>query len=92
MGSISKIHIVKKDTVIQDYRYGGLRMIDFSKFITALKSRWIRRILHSNSKWVPLVETIIHCKADYLWNRGSLFGFDYNKSFLERGFLMLDSG
>lgn len=64
---------------------GGTKMIDY-RFITALRSTLVRRILHSNSKWVPLVETIIHCKTDYLWKRGSLFGFDYYKSFLERGF------
>lgn len=38
----SKIHKVKRETVIQSYKYW--------KFITALKPVWITRILYSNSK------------------------------------------
>ena len=51
-------------------------MIDYRKFITALKSTWIRRILHSNSKWVPLLESVIHCNTGNLWKRGFLFVLD----------------
>lgn len=45
-------------------------MIDNRKFITALKSTWIRWILHSNSEWVPLLKSTIHCNTGYLWKRG----------------------
>lgn len=62
-----------------------LKMIDNRKFITALKSTWIRWILHSNSEWVPLLKSTIHCNTGYLWKRG------YYKSFLEGYFIMLDS-
>ena len=37
-----KIHKVKKNIIIQEYRFGGLKMIDYFEFITALKSSWIR--------------------------------------------------
>lgn len=42
-----KIHQGKseKDTIIQDDKYRGLKMIDYRKFITAL-SIWIIKMLH----------------------------------------------
>lgn len=41
-----KIHkLKKKDTVIQDYKYRGFKMTDYRKYLAALKSTWIRRIL-----------------------------------------------
>jgi hypothetical protein len=33
----SKTRKIKKNTVIQDYKYGGLKMIDYTDFISALK-------------------------------------------------------
>ena len=33
----NKVHKIKKNTIIQDYKDGGLRMVDYSEFILALK-------------------------------------------------------
>ena len=33
-----KIHKVKKNIIIQEYRFGGLKVRDYFVFITALKS------------------------------------------------------
>lgn len=51
-----KVHKIKKNIVIQDYRLGGLKMIDLSDFTLALKSSWIRRLLTLKSKWLNLLE------------------------------------
>lgn len=41
----------------------------------------IRNImLHSKSKLVPLLESIIHCNTGNLWKRGSSFVFDIFKT------------
>lgn len=44
----SDIQKIKKNTIIQDYNQGGLKMIDYREFMLALKSTWIRRLLHSS--------------------------------------------
>lgn len=51
----SNIHKIKKNTIIQDYNQGGLKMIDYKEFMSALKSTWIRRLLHSSPKWIQVV-------------------------------------
>ena len=33
-----------------------LKMIDYQEFICALKSSWIKRLLHSDAKWTKLIE------------------------------------
>lgn len=56
----SIIHKVKKT---HQYLSGEFKMIDYREFITPLKYTWIRRMLHSKSKSVPLLESIIHCNT-----------------------------
>lgn len=46
----SKIHKVKKNTIIEEYRYGGLKIIDSTEFGSALKSSWIRRMIFTETK------------------------------------------
>ena len=41
---------VARKTMIQDYEYGGCRMIQIESFIEALKLTWIRRIIKSESQ------------------------------------------
>ena len=48
-------------------------MVDYKKFITALKSTWIRRILQSNAKWKKLLESELKICIDKLW----IFGIDF---------------
>lgn len=38
------INNVKKNTIIQDYSHGGLKIIDYKEFRLPLKSTWIRRL------------------------------------------------
>ena len=37
---------ISRNQIIQDYKYGGLRMIDIESFIDGLKSTWVKRILY----------------------------------------------
>jgi hypothetical protein len=48
------MHKIKKTPIIQDYKYGGLKMIDFPAFIISLKSSWIKKLINSNAKKVKL--------------------------------------
>lgn len=58
------------NTIIQDYKYGGLKMIDYTTFITALNSSWIKRLINSNAKWVKPLETTLEIEISNLWKRG----------------------
>lgn len=66
-----KVHKIKKNIVIQDYRLQGLKMIDYSDFTHALKLSWIRRLLSSKSKWINLLEAEMKIKINDLWIKGS---------------------
>ena len=48
---------IKRNSVVQDYKNGGLKMIDFKNFMIALKSSWIRRLIFSQSNWIKLFES-----------------------------------
>ena len=69
----NKTHKVKKNIMIQEYANGGIKMVDYKEFITALKATWIRRILHSNAKWTKLLGAELTTGIDKLWK----FGIDY---------------
>lgn len=49
---------VKRDIVKQDFKMGGLRVIDIGKFIMAIKCSWFRRYLNCNSSYYDLVSNI----------------------------------
>ena len=70
------MHKIKKNTVIQDYKYGGLKMIDFPAFIISLKSSWIKRLINSNAKWEKLLEKTVEIEISDLWKRGLDFTFE----------------
>lgn len=63
----SDIHKIKKNTIIQDYSQGGLKMIDYKEFMLALKSTWIRRLLHSSPKWIHILESEMNTSVSNLW-------------------------
>lgn len=67
----SDIHKIKKNTIIQDYNQGGLKMIDYKEFMLALKSTWIRRLLHSSPKWIHILEAEMNTSVSNLWSRGT---------------------
>ena len=66
---------VKRNLIIQDYQYGGLRMLDLENFMTALKVTWLRRYLLYSSKHFKLVQKICPQISQF-----SSFGNDYIKS------------
>ena len=43
---------IRRDIIIQDYKDGGLKMIDIEKFIKSLKSSCIKRILDTSNNGV----------------------------------------
>ena len=69
----SKRHKIKKNVDIQDYEDGGLKMINYADFITALKSSWVRRLLHSKAKWKNLLEVQLGFKMELFW----IYGIDF---------------
>ena len=71
----SPIEKVKRQTLVKQYIYGGLKMIDIDNFIKSLKSTWIRRIITNNRKdWINVFEHTV-CPTNHLVD----FGIDLVK-------------
>ena len=51
-------------------------MIDHQEFICALKSSWIKRLLHSDAKWTKLIEIIFKIDIRDFWKNGLDFIFN----------------
>ena len=49
---------IKRQTVIQNYKMGGIRMIDVESFIQSLKITWLRRIIKMKTKYLNLIDII----------------------------------
>ena len=45
-------------------------MIDYQEFICALKSSWIKILLHSDAKWTKFIEIIVKLDIRDLWKKG----------------------
>ena len=58
---------IKRNTLIQNYEAGGIKMMDIRKFIQSLKITWIKRLLDPNNNSL--------LKKMYL-NRLNNFGMD----------------
>ena len=37
---------IKQTQIIQDYKQGGLKMIDIESFVAGLKASWIKRLIY----------------------------------------------
>lgn len=48
-------------------------MTDYTEFTVALKSSWIRRLFHADSKWIKLLESTLQMKVSELLQKGSDF-------------------
>jgi len=60
-----KIDKVKRDIMIQDYKDGGYKMVDFEMIVEAGKIDWIKRFLSNNSAdWKTLMYKF--CKKENL--------------------------
>ena len=51
---------------MQDYKVGGLKMIDIIEFKHALKSSWIRRLLKQETNWICLFKAEMKTKVNDL--------------------------
>ena len=40
---------IKRETIIQDYEHGGLKMIDIETFIWSLKAGWVKRLVQTEN-------------------------------------------
>ena len=71
---------ITRTCVIQDYKEFGLRMIDLTSHINALKLAWINKLLKDNSsQFCKIVEQTILPVAEI-----SKFGSDWLKRFLKK--------
>lgn len=46
-------------------------MIDYKEFMLALRSTWIRRLLHSSPKWIHILESEVNISVSNLLLRGT---------------------
>ena len=69
---------IKRSVITQEYKYGGLKMIDLKSFMISLKATWLRRLINldNNDKFTNMVEsacpTIKHIhkySTDYIRNK-----------------------
>ena len=65
---------VKRNCVVKSYKMGGLKMLDVKKFITSLKSTWLRRLLSKRSKYFDFLNTAYPFVSNI-----SCFGGDFIK-------------
>ena len=68
----SKADKVKRSILVQEYNKGGLKMIELNKFIIALKTSLIRRLVVNDSKYKSLFENT-YTNVNSVINRGSTF-------------------
>ena len=50
---------IKASVLVKPYEEGGLKMINISAFIAALKLTWIRRMILNKGKWIDIVNLYI---------------------------------
>ena len=65
----SPVHRIKKEVLYMDYMYGGLKMIDISNFIIALKCTWMKKVFNSECKWLNILHSMLD--KERLYNLGS---------------------
>ena len=64
---------IKRLTIIQDYREGGLRMVDIRAFMKALKLTWIKKLFTQyTSPWLILFQKTI-CSVSSLVELGTVW-------------------
>ena len=50
---------IKRSMLMNDYKNGGLKLIDAKSFCRYLKVIWIKRLVSSNGLWQNLIKTIL---------------------------------
>ena len=60
-----KVDKVKRDIMIQDYKYGGYRMADLKMIVESARLDWVKRFLNNNqADWKNLM--VMFCKKENL--------------------------
>jgi len=70
---------IKRVTITQSYKLGGLKMIDLKTFIYSLKVTWIRRLEGMNNRFSHMVKFICPSLKNIY-----TFGSDYTKKLLRQ--------
>ena len=86
---LGKVHKVRKNTIVQDYYHGGLKMVGYPSFITSLKATWIKRLIYTETKWINLLESTMELSINTIIakrQRLSIFNQKANKHILEGSF------
>ena len=73
----NSVEKVKRKIVTQEYKYGGLKMVDLNIFMHSLKLSWLRRLSKMSNKFSYLVES----NNPFMKNIYK-FGSDYIKRYL----------
>jgi hypothetical protein len=64
---------VKRDVLVQDYKYGGLKIPNIVHLVTSLKATWIQRIFRQSTKWITLFESTTNLRTKDLVIYGDYF-------------------
>ena len=67
----SPVHRVKKEVLQKSHIDGGLKMINLSAFILALKSTWIRKIFRQNCNWLNILFASSNLDQENFFNFGT---------------------
>lgn len=51
----SPVDRIKRDIMIKNHQEGGLKMIHLNSYVLALKTTWIRRLIHTTGKWTNII-------------------------------------
>ncbi|XP_063415179.1 uncharacterized protein LOC134697074 [Mytilus trossulus] len=69
----SPIDRIKRDVLQNDIEDGGLKMINLSAFILALKCTWIRRLFKTDNKWQNVFLSNVHVELEKFYGCGSVY-------------------
>ena len=79
---------IKRKTIIKDYKYGGLKMIDINAFIRSLKGSWIKRIYDDTNKgmWKYIYKNKLYKYGQKMFFESNITKYDILKLFPDKGF------
>lgn len=56
----SPVDRINRDVMTKNYQEGGLKMIHLNSYVQALKTTWIRRLIHSAGKWNSIISSQVN--------------------------------
>ena len=66
---------ISRKVMVQNYEFGGCKMIHLDSYVKALKLTWVRRIINGESQWKTIFLELTKCNTVFLMQ----FGIDYYK-------------